>query len=745
VANALAMTMAGGQAVGSVLADRYELRAHLGTGGMGSVYRAFDRELDEEVALKVLHVDLAVSGDGLVRFRREVKLARRVTHPCVARTFDLGVHPGMRFLTMELIAGESLRARAMPLALPEALRIASEVGRGLAAAHAQGVTHRDLKPDNVMLAGDRVVVTDFGIARAEGDAAVTHGGIVGTPAYMAPEQVEARPIDGRADVFALGVVLYEMLTGQLPFMGDTPLAMALARLTTAAPDPRMVRRDLPDGVAALVRSMLMRASGSRPDAQTATDRIDALRGFGGEASVPVRSTPSTSGRVETPGALGVAGTVSIDPFAADDDAHSKLAASLARAIGDALGREPRVRVVAAGTGDLVISGDVRVSGDRARVRLRLASRAAVTLFAGHVDGTLADPFGLEDAVAAQALDQVKKRVATSRRVPASPELRARWDEAMAMGAGGDHAAMRKSIATLEALHDEAPTDPVVNAGLALAMMRMVMARGEADASATARAEELALRARDADPSLGESYHAIGMVRAMYGDWRGAYAATREALARNPSLADTQVDFARILLQCGHLSEAVARIELGLRLGPTATVPARVLLVRALALSGQLDRAREELAGLRTRLMPTSLAEIEARTALWFGEREQLIATCEAMSQRGGLWVAAADVVARYARGESVTNALDALDAGLRDPRITVRHTQYFGTLAVELGALTGSIERALDLLEQLAEWSWFVELSWFDHTPGLDALRTSPRGAAVRARMAIRAADVFAG
>jgi serine/threonine protein kinase/TolB-like protein len=223
---------------GSLFAGRYEIEALLGRGGMGSVYRAHDREVDELVALKTLDVT-EDDPKALERFRREVSLARRVTHRNAARTYDLGEYGGRRFLTMEYVEGHTLRRwlarRPRPLA---ALDVALQIAAGLGAAHEAGVIHRDLKPGNIMVeAGGRVVITDFGIARmAEEQGRAQTGGLVGTPAYMAPEQVEGKALDARTDLYSLALILVEMLTGELPFSGDNPFALAMARLQVECPD-----------------------------------------------------------------------------------------------------------------------------------------------------------------------------------------------------------------------------------------------------------------------------------------------------------------------------------------------------------------------------------------------------------------------------------------------------------------------------------------------------------------------------
>lgn len=266
-------------AAGTVVGGRYRIVRFLARGGMGEVYEAEDSELRERLALKTIHPAVAAEAGAVERFKREIHLARRVTHPNVCRIFDVGYHasaPGAEpivFLTMELLEGETLAARlkrAGRLSAEAALPIARQMGAALEAAHAAGVVHRDFKSENVFLVpgpgGERAVVTDFGIARGGGSedaftmTLTAAGGVVGTPAYMAPEQVAGEPITPAVDQFALGVVVYEMLAGELPFRGDTPLSTAAKRLTEPPPPLAGFAPDLdPRWGAALERALARRA------------------------------------------------------------------------------------------------------------------------------------------------------------------------------------------------------------------------------------------------------------------------------------------------------------------------------------------------------------------------------------------------------------------------------------------------------------------------------------------------------
>ncbi|MCA9631687.1 MAG: protein kinase [Myxococcales bacterium] len=269
----------------TVLANRYELRGLLGSGGMGTVYLASDLDLEEDVALKLLRREALDTPGALERFRREVKLARRVTHPNVSRTYDIASHEDDFFITMEYVAGQTLASRGASTRFtpPQVAAIAVEICKGLEAAHQAGVIHRDLKPQNIMLERPsgprraRVVIMDFGIAQAAQVSAgqlTTMGQLVGTPAYMAPEQLSGLAVDPRADLYALGVMLFELLTGQLPWSGDSPISTALARLRTEAPDPRLIDEEIPAELAELTNRCLAREASARPD--SALEVLEAL-------------------------------------------------------------------------------------------------------------------------------------------------------------------------------------------------------------------------------------------------------------------------------------------------------------------------------------------------------------------------------------------------------------------------------------------------------------------------------------
>jgi eukaryotic-like serine/threonine-protein kinase len=248
---------------GAVFAGRYEVLEPVGRGGMGVVFRARDRQLDEVVALKVLREDALEEDDTLLgRFKQELKLARRITHRNVLRTHDFGEAEGTAYISMEYLEGVTLKdlvrsKGALPLAV--GLRIARHMCQGLEAAHAQGVVHRDVKPQNMLILPEtgELKIMDFGIARVSevgGDLAglTTDGSVLGTPDYMPPEQASGAQADFRSDIYSLGVVLFEMFTGQLPFTGEKLVQVVLGHIQKRPPSPRALNPQLPESLEAVI-------------------------------------------------------------------------------------------------------------------------------------------------------------------------------------------------------------------------------------------------------------------------------------------------------------------------------------------------------------------------------------------------------------------------------------------------------------------------------------------------------------
>jgi beta-lactam-binding protein with PASTA domain len=244
--------------VGQTVDGRYQVLAHLARGGMATVYQALDLRLDRVVALKVMHRHLAEDPDFVARFQREAKSAARLTHPHVVGVYDQGAADGLIYLVMEYVPSRTLRdvlRQFGPLSAEQALVILDPVLEGLSAAHAAGFVHRDIKPENVLISDDgRVKVADFGLARAVSstNTSATQGMIIGTVAYLSPEQVERGEADGRSDVYAAGILLFEMVTGEVPHAGDSPLSVAYKHVNNDVPPPSTIQTALPSDLDALV-------------------------------------------------------------------------------------------------------------------------------------------------------------------------------------------------------------------------------------------------------------------------------------------------------------------------------------------------------------------------------------------------------------------------------------------------------------------------------------------------------------
>lgn len=268
---------------GERFADRYEVQSIVGTGGMGSVYRARDCELDETVAIKTLRRELVADATLIERFKQEIRLARKISHRNVVRTHDFGAWSGVHYLTMEYVEGITVRdlidSRGQ-LGVSASLAIGVQLADALAVAHEQGVVHRDIKPQNLLLDADGVLkVMDFGVARlAEYNSMLTEAGlVVGTPAYMSPEQLLGEAVDGRSDLYAAGVVLFECLTGRLPFDATSPISLIAQLLHEEPPAPLDFNADIPPALSALIVQLLAKQPEQR--LSSAEDLAKRMREF----------------------------------------------------------------------------------------------------------------------------------------------------------------------------------------------------------------------------------------------------------------------------------------------------------------------------------------------------------------------------------------------------------------------------------------------------------------------------------
>lgn len=281
--------------VGKTL-SKYELHERIGRGGMAEVYRAYHSSLDRYVAIKILHPFLGEDPEFKGRFEREARSVAQLRHPNIVQVYDFEFDPEreLYYMVMEYIDGPTLRNRLMELSfnderfsIGEAIQIIRPVAEALGYAHGRGMVHRDIKPANIMLEQDgRVVLTDFGIARiVSGPAMTTSGSMVGTPAYMSPEQGLGQPGDHRSDIYSLGVVLYQLVTGVLPFQAETPIAVVLKHVNEPLPNPRTINPDIPEELERIIMTSLAKSADERY--QNISEMLDDLDGLAAGLGIPL--------------------------------------------------------------------------------------------------------------------------------------------------------------------------------------------------------------------------------------------------------------------------------------------------------------------------------------------------------------------------------------------------------------------------------------------------------------------------
>ena len=774
---------------GELFAGRYRVDRLIGRGATGAVWAAFDEEVGDRVALKLL---TGGPDDAAERFRREVRLARRVTHRNAARIFDLGTANGVLYLTMELVEGDSLHAvisREVRLSVPRAADIASQIANGLAAAHDVGVVHRDIKPANVLLdQAGRVVLTDFGLARAvAADSKVTIGAqMIGTPSYMAPEQVRGEVVGPQTDLYALGAVLYEMLTGRCPFVRDGVVATAMARLEADAEDPRS-HTPLPDDVAALVMRCLQRSPDQRPE--SAASVAAALAEIARRPETPDTAAtlfevrPASSSRVSDPrsgsrSSLGGGSsfvtippeerTLAVLPFNHRGAAeHAHLAEVIAEDLVDVLTMTRGLRVTSSGATakyrgqsvdprtigselrvDAVVDGGVRVVGDRLRISARLIDVATgEQLWVDRFDGALADALDLEEITAQRIAEHLRRELALLGARHSVPE------EALELYFEADRRSAATTIleenlkAGLDLLDRALEIAP--DFGLALAahadrsVRRWFLPTGQNDDTVARQAHESVARACARAPELPLTHYAAGRLAVSDGRFGDAARELTLALALAPTYAEVHSYLGSLQCEAGRGDEGERHIELAGKLDPSLAVGP--LLARRFALNGDLDTYREMIRRIRAKPSESRfiIESLEMRVAGWYGDLEA-VRRCRPSSfvppkhpifhyyeaQRGALLGEVTE--------QELLATFEPVLAGGAGPRLDA----FMRQLAIEALAPMGA-ESAIEQLRLVTRAAAFVDADWLEHCPALQSLRSHPDFAAMVASVRMRADAIW--
>jgi serine/threonine-protein kinase len=752
---------AAGAALPEVIAGRYRVLAWIGAGGMGNVYKVRDQELDEIVALKVIRREIAASADAVSRFRREAKLARMVTHKNVARTFEFGEHAGERFLTMELVDGASLGERIDrngALSIDEALRIALMTCEGLSAAHASNVVHRDLKPDNILVErSGRVVLTDFGIAcaTADGDARTLGGRIVGTPAYMAPEQVEAKEVDARTDLYALGAVLYEMLTGTRAWPGDAPLAVAAARLLHPPPDPRDKRPEIGEEIARIVLRLLARAPGERfaSAAEVASALQRVPRGDRSSIAPPAAFASAATRREKIicvlPFRNGGAVEDAIFAEGVTDDVIDALSTTpglrvCARATVERLAsRDPRELGRGAGA-QIVIEGAVRRAGETMRLTARAINvEDGIQLWATRVDRPVRELLVATDELARAAAEALTEGMQKRPRESVDPRALELYFRGRAEIRGGFVEHVVRALPYFEEALALAPDDPTILAGYSNVLLRLSFQQPARAPELMPRARTAAERALVLSPSLDDAHVALAMIDYNEGALAQAVRRLASVLRTSPQLGMAHEGMGRILIETGPLERAMSHCRVAI-LDPSSGVTCRSDLARAHAFRGEWDAVTHTLA-FSDPALKLGRTLYTMRLGLWRGVMPALDEPLPDVRDAGGL--SAQHFLRLYEsilRGDGVTDEdVAKLDQGARGAPTGSKRRAMLHQFSCEVYAATGRDGAALDALEG-AFASGFIDAMWLEHCPLLRKLRAEPRFQAVRAGVGARIADVLA-
>lgn len=579
--------------IGQTIAH-YRIIEKLGAGGMGVVYKAEDTKLGREVALKFPPPRSTQSAEEFQRLIHEARAAASLDHQNICTIHEIGEADGQPYIAMSYVEGKTLRDYLAngPLDVVELMKIATQVADGLSVAHEKGITHRDIKPENIMInTRGQVKIMDFGLAKSSRQTTkiTQEGSTPGTAAYMAPEQAKGEGVDARSDLWSLGVVLYEALTGKLPFQGSHPAAMMYAVLHEPHPSMASHRSNIPADLTSLIDRLLRKDPVQRPvGTKAVAAELAQIRDMltGRASSKPgVRESAQPS--------------LAVLPFAnmSTDVENEFFADGLTEDLITAFSKMKELRVVArtsafqfkGKTSDVrligeqlnvgtVLEGSVRKSGNRLRVTAQLINVAdGFHIWSERYDREMADVFEIQDDIARSIVDALKVRLVAGKDVPIVQAATSQLEAYHLVLQGRHHWNRRtaESLAKAEACFLEAlrldPEYPEAHGALALTYAVMMDHSDGSHAELAARLESTAHAALRLNSEMWEAHAALAM-RSMDGlDWQGAERSIRRAIEASPGSATAHHWYSLMLGYLGRIDEARAEIELAQRLDPLSLI------------------------------------------------------------------------------------------------------------------------------------------------------------------------------
>jgi serine/threonine-protein kinase len=723
--------------------SHYKILEKLGEGGMGVVYKARDTKLDRDVALKFLPSHLAVSEQDKARFIQEAKAASAINHHNICTVYSIDEHEGQLFIAMEYVDGESLRNKINSATInPKyAIDIGIQIAVGLAAAHEKDIVHRDIKPENVMIRKDGIAqIMDFGLARRAGSVQLTKaGGTVGTIAYMSPEQARGEHVDHRTDIWALGVVLYEMLCGKLPFAGEYEQAI-IYQIVNQDPLPLTQHQaDLPTEIVRIVSTAMQKEPSLR--FQTMSKLRDDLR------SLTKQSEGGTMPQVSSDElrlAVLPLANISLDPndqFFADGMTEelisrlSKIGRLRVIARTSVMQYKGTTKSVADISRELnvanVIEGSVRKAGDKVRIRIQLVdARSQEHLWSDDYDRDIKDIFAIQTDVAqrvARALEiqligdekRLVENEATKNLDAYDLYLKGRYFLGKRTEEG-----LSKAIAYFQQATARDATYALAYAGTSDAYMVLALLEFLPPHEAFPKAKAAAARAIEIDPSMAEAHASLGVVKFQYDwDWAGAELEFKETLRLNPNYGNGHHYYADFLKALGRFDEALGEIRKAQQLDPLS-LAINTGVGHVLYLSRRYDEAIDQY----RKTLELDPNYLQAR--LWFGRPflqkemfEESIRELEAAVElSGGSTIATAMLGHARAASGNRTEALRMLDELMKRSKRQYVPSYWIGMIYVGLGDLDQAFAWFSKACEERSSW-----LAWMNVEPRFDVLRRDSR------------------